>query len=124
MTDALVEVPPEYRESHDAALRFSETPKLHRLFEQLLRDEKLRAKAVGDFDAVLRSQSVEVPDGLEVRFMAPSMPGPEWLPFSIRLLRCRKYYRKTRSGVEEADVCFGIEIIPNPVPGGPWGKPT
>jgi hypothetical protein len=36
---------------------------------------------------------------------------------------CRTYRRINRKTgkLEEAEVCFGIEIVPNPVPGGPWG---
>jgi len=49
------------------------------------------------------------------------MPGPDFEPFQIRFSRCRTYVvRDKRTGkLTTETVCFGIEIVPTKIPGGP-----
>ena len=49
------------------------------------------------------------------------MPGPDFEPFQIRFSRCRTcVVRDKRTGkLTTETVCFGIEIVPTKIPGGP-----
>jgi hypothetical protein len=48
-------------------------------------------------------------------------PVPDYEFFTIRLTRCRTWCVKKKDGpgYEKVEVCFGWEIIPNPLPHGP-----
>jgi hypothetical protein len=123
MPEFLPEIPDEYRDAHEAAVALSQDPNLHRAFGALVGDEQLAGAAARDPSAFLKDFDVRVPDGLTVGLSGFTMPGPDWMPFTIRLSNCRTYRRINRKTgkLEEAEVCTGIEIVPNPVPGGPWG---
>ena len=66
---------------------------------------------------------IRVPEGLDVRVIGFAKPGPDWVPFTIRMTGCRSYWvrRKGEYEYEQVEICRGIEIVPNPVPGGPCG---
>jgi hypothetical protein len=51
------------------------------------------------------------------------MPTPDHESFTIRLFNCRTYWVKKRDepGYEQVELCRGFEIVPYPVPGGPFG---
>ncbi|CAN5770591.1 hypothetical protein BH20ACT4_BH20ACT4_03450 [soil metagenome] len=123
MNDFLPEIPDEYVAAHDAAIGLSQDPTLHRAFGELLGDPRLAAKAARDPASFLAGYDIRVPDGLVVSLIGFGKPGPDWVPFTIRLTNCRTYRRRDpQTGkFEEAEVCFGFEITPNPMPGGPWG---
>jgi hypothetical protein len=54
-----------------------------------------------------------------------SHPVPEWEFFVLRLFDCRTYWvwrRDPKTGelkLSQEQFCWGYEIVPNPVPGGP-----
>ncbi|MDQ3177744.1 MAG: hypothetical protein M3Q72_09395 [Actinomycetota bacterium] len=123
MDDFLPQIPDEYGPAHEAAIGLSQDPALHRAFGELLGEPRLAAKAARDPEAFLAGYDIRVPDGLVVSLTGFDKPGPDWVPFTIRLTNCRTYRRRdVQTGkLEEAEVCFGLEITPNPVPGGPWG---
>lgn len=69
---------------------------------------------------------VKVPKELDVVPLGSrtlGKPTPDWTPFQIRFSRCRTMVvRDPDSGrLKTETVCFGFEIVPNHVPGGPIG---
>jgi hypothetical protein len=97
------------------------------LLGRLSDDAELRGRAEADGAAFLADQGIDVPEGLGIRFgekLRPDIghPVPDWEPFSIRLTRCRTFVvRDPGKPPYTETVCFGIEIVRNPVPGGPRG---
>lgn len=76
----------------------------------------------------LKEFAIEVPKGLDVVPLGTGSigkPGPDFEPFTIRLSRCRTTYVRDPDSkrLKTETVCFGIEIVRNPVPGGPIGRP-
>jgi hypothetical protein len=81
----------------------------------------------------LAAAGVQVPDHLEVTIVRgdpvrPPVPGkfgPDFEFFSFRLLDCRTYWVAKKDengnvvGYEQQEVCWGFEITPRFVPGGP-----
>lgn len=119
------ELPEEYRESYDRAASFADSPELYRAFTELKRDDDLWRRAVEGGADVLREYGVDVPEGLGVDFYE-GKPNPlEWTPFVLVLTGCRTYKKLDRTkrppAIVEATVCRTVRIVPNPVPGGPWG---
>jgi hypothetical protein len=117
------EIPEEYRALHDRAVALVERPELHEALGELGRDPEALRRATDAPGKFLSSFGLKVPKGLGARIFALEKPGPDWTPWSIRLSNCRSYWvRNSETGkYERVEVCFGIEIFPNPVPGGPWG---
>lgn len=77
---------------------------------------------------LLKEFGVDVPKGLSVVPLGAGpigKPGPDFEPFTIRLSRCRTFYVREPGSdrLTTETVCFGIEIVRNPVPGGPVGRP-
>jgi hypothetical protein len=123
MDDFQPELPDEYAALHESALGLSQDPGVHRAFAELLREPELAAKVGHDAAGFLAGYDVRVPEGLTVSLTGFGKPGPDWVPFTIRLTNCRTYRRINRQTgkLETAEICYGFEITPNPVPGGPWG---
>jgi hypothetical protein len=87
----------------------------------------------------LRARGLELPQDLAVRLtkdlsiskpLGPEIagkPDPDWIPFAIREINCRTFWLPKRNdqgkivGYEEVRICFGFEIAPTPIPGGPLG---
>jgi hypothetical protein len=91
-----------------------------RLQEELRRDP---SKALAD-------AGVKIPRGMEIKFspqprVTGGRPTPDWLPFSIRLTRCRTVWVADPDDdppiPKQQTVCFGFEIIRHRPPGGPIG---
>lgn len=93
-----------------------QSPELGRLLAE--QPEEILAR----FDIVLPEAVDLVPLGAGGRLGKPT---PDFLPFEIRLTRCRTVVvRDEDSGVFKTEtVCFGFEIIPKQLPGGPVGRP-
>jgi hypothetical protein len=103
-------------------------PDVAAMLEQLVADKALQKQALARPEAFLARQGVELPPELSVKFgpqLKPKLekPGPDWMPFSIRLTRCRTFWIRDpeTKKLREENVCFGIEITRNPIPGGPIG---
>lgn len=93
------------------------------------RDAELREEATKDPHDFLAARGIDVPEGLRVSFLdfpPPRMPGPEFESFTIRQFDCRTYWRWTTDDdgnrtIEEVQICWGWEIVPSRLPGGPIG---
>ena len=109
----------------EQASRLAGSPELMEAFREATRDRKLWEEASRDPAGFLRERGVEVPKGLEVILLTDPMrerPAPDFEFFTIRLFNCRTYWvKKEGAGYEKVQVCWGFEIVPNPVPGGPIG---
>jgi hypothetical protein len=110
----------------ERADELSADPALTKLVVEGARDEGLRERALRDGPSFLGEQGINVPDGLEVKFLDDPMrdqPVPDFELFTIRFFNCRTYWVQGEPGKppKKETVCFGFEIVPNPVPGGPIG---
>jgi hypothetical protein len=111
-----------------AAEGLASHPEVSALLGKLVHDEDLRRAAQEDGRAFLAEQGFDIPEGLGIKFgelLKPDLgrPVPDWEPFSIRLTRCITFIVRDEPGKppHTETVCFGIEIVRNPVPGGPRG---
>ena len=109
----------------EQATGFSESPELIEAVREASREPKVWSEASKDTGEFLRERGIEVPEGLEVILLDDPLrerPGPDFEFFTIRLFNCRTYWvKKEGGGYEKVQVCWGFEIVPNPVPGGPIG---
>ncbi len=111
-----------------AADRFASDARVAALLEQLVAKPSLQKQALARPESFLKRQGIDLPPGLTVQF-GPQLksklarPTPDWFPFSIRLTRCRTVWIRdpVTQRLRQETVCFGIEITPSPVPGGPIG---
>ena len=111
-----------------AADRFASDARVAALLEQLVAKPSLQKQALARPESFLKRQRIDLPPGLTVQF-GPQLksklarPTPDWFPFSIRLTRCRTVWIRdpVTQRLRQETVCFGIEITPSPVPGGPIG---
>jgi hypothetical protein len=108
------------------AERFAVDDSLMKAFKSALARPSLRNRAVENANSFLERYDVRVPKGLQIEFRTvPSknplgLPGPDFMPFVIRLFNCRTYWVKKKDGIgfEQVTVCFGFEIRPirvNPI---------
>lgn len=113
----------ELQRVFEQADRFAERPELMEAFREASRDRKLWEAASRDTAGFLRDRGVEVPEGLEVILLNDPMrekPAPDFEFFTIRLFNCRTFWvKKEGAGYEKVQFCWGFEIVPNPLPGGP-----
>jgi hypothetical protein len=111
----------------EQAEKFSRSGRVAKLAVALWRDPELGARFDESPEKVLEEFDVKVPEGLRVvplGFGELGKPGPDWVPFQIRLTNCRTVYVRDDEPphkLREETVCFGFEIIPNRIPGGPLG---
>jgi hypothetical protein len=123
-------LPDELREAYGVATELRHDQRLLDVLAESRNSIDLRREATRDPRAFLKSQGIEVPESLTIRFgQRPllTLPGPDFEWFSVRLFDCRTYWiwvtdpdtgeRKLSS----QEVCWGFEILPRPVPGGPIG---
>jgi len=114
-------VPEEYARLHDRAVELLASPQLAEAVNRLLTDDDW-ARELSGHPAPGEQLGLDVPDGLDVRVVGFGKPGPDWVPFTLRLTGCRHYWVRDRKGeIRKEEFCRGFEIVPNPVPGGPWG---
>ena len=102
----------------------ADSPEFLGAFKAATHDAKLQEMAIKEPRQYLESKGVKVPGGLAVTFLrkpVPLKPTPDYEFFTIRLFRCRTYWLKKLEGpgYEKVEVCFGFQIDPHPVPGGP-----
>jgi hypothetical protein len=86
------------------------------------RDPELQRRFEDRPAETLAEHGIRVPDGLNivpVGFGQLGMPSDDFLPFQIRLTKCRTIVVKDEnSGMFKTEtVCFGFEIVPQPWPG-------
>jgi hypothetical protein len=67
---------------------------------------------------------IELPDGLDLVPLGTGWlgkPGPDFTPFEIRFSRCRTVVVRDpeTKRLKTETVCFGFEIVPKVLPGGP-----
>lgn len=110
----------------EAAEKLAGSERFASLVARLPADEKLRRLAHEDPARLLRENGLELPPELAVRFtsrteLKVARPAPEWLPFTVRLTNCRTVWVREEPDEppREQTVCFGFELVPNPLPGGP-----
>ena len=120
-------VPAELEEAFARATELGRSPELFRAFQEAVADPGTWEAAARDPAAFLGERGVEVPGGLQVALLDDPLrgrPTPDFEFFTIRLTQCRTYWVKKRNepGYEKVEVCRGLEIVPNPVPGGPIGQ--
>lgn len=115
----------ELQPAFERATALSESAELMEAFREATRDRRLWEKASKDPAGFLRGRGVEIPDGLRVILLDDPMrerPAPDFEFFTIRLFNCRTFWvKKDGPGYEKVEICFGFEIVPHPVPGGPIG---
>lgn len=116
--------PPTLENLQRRSEAFAVGEEMTRLLNALLDDANLRTRAQRDPQALLREQRIRLPRGTQVKFstqLRPTKPEPGYAFFSIRLTRCRTVWKSDEPGQppREHTICFGFEIIPHPVPGGP-----
>jgi hypothetical protein len=73
---------------------------------------------------MLAEFGIELPEGLDLVPLGTGsigMPGPDFVPFEIRFSRCRTVVvRDPKTGrLTTETVCFGFEIVPTLIRGGP-----
>jgi hypothetical protein len=104
----------------------SNDPRLLGAFQEAAASDEQWQRAETDPNGFLSSHGVELPEGLEIRFVLNpgQMPVPEYEFFTIRLTRCRIYWvrKPDGRGYEQQEFCRGFEIIPHPMP--PIAHPT
>jgi hypothetical protein len=115
---------PELEESLARATEFGDDPGLAGAFRDASADERSWEEASRDPVGFLSERGVEIPKGLGIEFLDDPLRGrpvPDYEFFTIRLTRCRTWYVKKKDGpgYEKVEVCFGWEIVPNPLPLGP-----
>lgn len=116
----------ELAEHLQDAEKLGRSPELYAAFSDAVDDPSTWERAARDPQAFLSERGIEIPHGLGVEFLDDPFRGrpvPDFEFFKIRLTRCRTYWMKKKNapGYEEVTICWGIEIVPNPVPGGPIG---
>jgi hypothetical protein len=116
-------LPDEYVELHDRAVELLQQPALASAVSRLLSEDTLARELTEKPGSIADVLGLRVPDGLDVRVIGLDKPVPEWAPFTLRLTGCRRYWvrRKGKYEYEQVEICRGVEIVPNPIPGGPWG---
>ena len=117
-------LPEEYTELHDRAVGLMQESELAAAVSRLLSDDQLARDLTEKPGSIPDALGIRVPDGLDVRVVGFGKPVPDWVPFTIRMTGCRSYWvrrKGEKGGYEQVEICRGIEIVPNPVPGGPWG---
>ena len=123
--------PEDLRELYTAATALSREPRLLDALAESRRELDLRRQATRNPHGFLEERGVKVPDGLAVffgqrpRFEPRFQPGPDWEAFSVRMFDCRTYWiwiKDPDTGEykpSEETICWGFEIVPHFLPGGP-----
>jgi hypothetical protein len=123
----MTEIPRKYAKQYAAANALLEQPGMFEAFGAIRNDPRTAVKAAKNPRSFLAGFDVTVPQTLDIRIVGmPSLkPGPDWVPFTLRLTQCRVFVVRNDDGTYKTEeVCFGIEIIPNMFPRGPVGGPT
>jgi hypothetical protein len=105
---------------------FADTEELNQFAIAIWRDPDLSVRFQERPSEALAEFGIKLPKGLDVVLLGtgrPGKPGPDFTPFEIRFSRCKTVVvRDPKTGrFHTEEVCFGIEIVPAKVPGGPIG---
>ena len=105
---------------------FADTEELHQFVSSIWHDLELAMRFEERPRETLAELGIKIPKGLDVAPLGTGWggkPGPDFTPFEIRFSRCRTIVvRDPKTGrYHTEEVCFGIEIVPAKVPGGPIG---
>lgn len=105
---------------------FADTDELNQFVTAIWRDPELSARFGERPRETLAEFGIKPPRGLDVVVLGTGWtgkPGPDFVPFEIRFSRCRTVVVRddTTGRLHTEEVCFGIEIVPTKVPGGPLG---
>lgn len=118
----------------ERAARLAEEPGLRDAVRRMAEDPRQARIGLTAPHELAAEFGVEVPADLRLDFTRPPI-GPrepigkyvrDFEFFIIRQLDCRTYWRETRdedgtvTGIEEVNVCFGVEITPKYLPHGPY----
>jgi hypothetical protein len=80
------------------------------------RDREFRQRFDERPDDAVAEFGLELPEGLDLRplgFGRLGKPGPDHVPFQIRLSQCVTWVVRDENGLRTTEtVCFGLEIIP------------
>jgi hypothetical protein len=102
-------------------------PELSQAFQDAIQNEGVRRELAEDPRGFLKLRGVYTPDDAEVNLVLPHpLPDPELDAYSFHLSNCIRYREPIKMdgkiiGYRFHQVCFGIEIVPTTVPGGPRG---
>jgi hypothetical protein len=110
----------------ERAEAFADTEELNQFAVAIWRDPELSVRFEERPTETLAEFGIKLPKGLDVVPLGtawPGKPGPDFTPFEIRFSRCKTVVvRDPKTGrFHTEEVCFGIEIVPVKVPGGPIG---
>jgi hypothetical protein len=105
---------------------FANSEDVGRFAVAYLQDPELGARFEEQLAETLAEFGVKLPKGLDIVPLGGGYlgkPGPDFEPFGIRFSRCKTVVvRDPKTGrLRTEAVCFGIEIVPRRVPGGPIG---
>jgi hypothetical protein len=119
MQNPLEALSPELETRMSLAEDLAQDERLLQAFGSAVRDPDAWNHAEASPEAFLQEHGIEIPEGLGMRFLRDplSYPAPDYDFFTIRLFRCRSYWvkKKDAPGYEQVTVCFGFEVMPNPV---------
>jgi hypothetical protein len=105
----------------EGASHFSENPQFLSILNAAANKSDLRHKAAKEPLEFLRSQGIELPEGLSIKVIdkiPPTKPVSDYEFFRIHLLKCHTYWLKKKDGpgYESVQVCWGFEIVPHTIP--------
>ena len=119
----------EHRESAlSQAEEFSISENVTRLATAVWMDPQVGRRFAEEPEVVLKEFGIDLPEPLDLVPLGLGRPlgkpTPDFTPFEIRLSRCRTVVvRDPDTGMLKTEtVCFGIDIIPKFLPGGPRGR--
>jgi len=109
----------------EQAKRFAEQSELLHATAEVASDRSAWEEANRDPAAFLRKRGIHIPDELTLRpipMRGFGKPAPDWEPFTLTLTNCRTIVVIDDDGKKDTEeVCFGWQIVPNSIPGGPIG---
>jgi hypothetical protein len=108
----------------EQAEAFASTEELTRFAVVSMQDPELSVRLQERPTETLAEFGIQVPKGLDVVPLGTGSigkPGPDFEPFQIRFSRCKTVVvRDDKTGrLTTETVCFGIDIVPTVIHGGP-----
>ncbi len=112
-------------ETLNSAIELSKNPDLTKVFNEITLDRDVWAEASKNPTEFMRSRGIEIPKDFSIQLIGdPFMPTPDFELFTIHQFNCRYFWAKKIDGIgyELVEYCLGFEIVPHPIPGGPYGR--
>jgi hypothetical protein len=122
--------PDDLQEAHKAATQLIRDARFREALDESRDSLELRREATRNPFGFLEARGLDLPPNLAIRFgqrPRPFQPTPDWEAFSLRLFDCRTYWiyetdpDTGERRLTQQEICWGFELVPNPVPGGPVG---